>query len=103
MLIAGYHYRLCIQSSFIDRCDADMQFLTTFVSMCWGIGAFLAAGILRGTLNLPGDAAWKVPYALQWIWPIPLFIIAWMAPESKWCMSYVQSEADPARSILPCP
>jgi SP family general alpha glucoside:H+ symporter-like MFS transporter len=51
--------------------------------MCWGIGSFLAAGILRGTLNLPGDAAWKVPYALQWIWPIPLFIIAWMAPESK--------------------
>lgn len=51
--------------------------------MCWGIGSFLAAGILRGTLNLPGNAAWKVPYALQWIWPVPLFIIAWMAPESE--------------------
>jgi hypothetical protein len=55
--------------------------------MCWGIGAFLAAGILRGTLNLGGDAAWKVPYALQWLWPVPLFIIAWMAPESKFLVS----------------
>jgi hypothetical protein len=51
--------------------------------MCWGIGSFLAAGILRGTLSLPGDTAWKVPYALQWVWPVPLFIIAWMAPESE--------------------
>jgi len=33
-------------------------------------------------LNLSGDAAWKVPYALQWLWPVPLFIIAYMAPES---------------------
>lgn len=51
--------------------------------MCWGIGAFLAAGVLRGTLNAPGDAAWKIPYALQWIWPVPLFIVAYMAPESE--------------------
>lgn len=50
--------------------------------MCWGTGAFLAAGILRGTLDLPGDGPWKIPYGLQWIWPVPLFLIAWLAPES---------------------
>lgn len=60
-----------------------IQFLTTFVSMCWGIGAFLAAGTLRGTLGLSGDLPWKIPYALQWIWPVPLAIVAYMAPESE--------------------
>lgn len=66
--------------------------------MCWGIGSFLAAGILRGTLNVPGDGAWKLPYGLQWVWPLPLFFVAWLAPESK-------SWVDPAdiRSILPRP
>jgi MFS transporter, SP family, general alpha glucoside:H+ symporter len=68
-----------------EICPAAMRgYLTAWVSMCWGAGAFLAAGILRGSLNLPGDLAWKVPYALQWLWVIPLFSVAFFAPESPW-------------------
>lgn len=52
--------------------------------MCWGCGSFLAAGVLRGSLSLPGDAAWRVPYALQWVWVVPLFIVGFVAPESPW-------------------
>ncbi|CAH0042285.1 unnamed protein product [Clonostachys rhizophaga] len=59
-------------------------YLTAWVSMCWGCGSFLAAGVLRGSLNLKGDAGWKVPYALQWIWVVPLFTVAFFAPESPW-------------------
>ncbi|OLN83339.1 Maltose permease MAL31-like protein 4 [Colletotrichum chlorophyti] len=68
-----------------EICPAAMRgYLTAWVSMCWGCGSFLAAGVLRGSLNLKGDAAWKVPYALQWIWVIPLFLAAFFAPESPW-------------------
>lgn len=28
--------------------------------------------------------SYKVPFAIQWIWPVPLFIAAWFAPESPW-------------------
>jgi SP family general alpha glucoside:H+ symporter-like MFS transporter len=59
-------------------------FLTAWVSMCWGSGSFLAAGILRASLGLPGDWAWRVPYMLQWIWPVPLFLVAYFAPESPY-------------------
>ncbi|KAL1846253.1 hypothetical protein Daus18300_014308 [Diaporthe australafricana] len=59
-------------------------YLTSWVSMCWGCGSFLAAGVLRGSLGLPGDLAWRVPYALQWIWVVPLFIVGFVAPESPW-------------------
>jgi MFS transporter, SP family, general alpha glucoside:H+ symporter len=52
--------------------------------MCWGSGTFLATGILRGSLDLPGDAGWRVPYALQWIWIPPLLIVGYLAPESPW-------------------
>jgi len=42
-------------------------YLTSWVSMCWGTGSFLAAGTLRASLGLPGDWAWRVPYMLQWM------------------------------------
>lgn len=58
-------------------------YLTSWVSMCWGSGSFLAAGVLRGSLSLPGDWAWRVPYILQWLWPVPLFIVGYFAPESE--------------------
>ena len=35
--------------------------------MCWGTGSFLASGILRGSLNIDGNWAWRVPYTLQWV------------------------------------
>ena len=34
--------------------------------------------------NLEGDLGWRLPFALQWIWPIPLFIASYLAPESPW-------------------
>lgn len=68
-----------------EICPTAMRgYLTSWVSMCWGCGSFLAAGVLRGSLGLPGDAAWRVPYALQWVWVVPLFIVGFVAPESPW-------------------
>ncbi|KAI6784015.1 uncharacterized protein J7T54_004561 [Emericellopsis cladophorae] len=68
-----------------EICPAAMRgYLTAWVSMCWGAGSFLAAGTLRGSLDLSGDASWKVPYALQWIWVVPLFLVGYFAPESPW-------------------
>ncbi|KAH6867709.1 general substrate transporter [Thelonectria olida] len=68
-----------------EICPAALRgYLTAWVSMCWGAGSFLATGVLRGSLDLPGDTAWRVPYALQWIWVVPLFIVGFVAPESPW-------------------
>lgn len=69
--------------------------------MCWGIGQIICTGTMRGVLPLTGDIgtsltsvvlptvslqypAFKLPFALQWIWPVPLFVIAYFAPESPW-------------------
>lgn len=59
-------------------------YLTAWVSMCWGAGSFLAAGVLKGTINIQGNAGWQIPYGLQWMWIPPLFLVAWFAPESPW-------------------
>lgn len=68
-----------------EICPAAMRgYLTAWVSMCWGCGSFLAAGVLRGSMDLEGDLGWRVPYALQWIWVVPLFTVGYFAPESPW-------------------
>jgi hypothetical protein len=59
-------------------------YVTAYVCMCWGAGQLLASGVVRATVTLEGDIAWKLPFMLQWIWPVPLFIGAYMAPESPW-------------------
>ena len=68
-----------------EICPAAMRgYLTAWVSMCWGTGTFLSTGVLRGSLSLPGDAGWRVPYGVQWVWIPPLLIVGYLAPESPW-------------------
>lgn len=52
--------------------------------MCWGAGILFSSGVIRGMVDVSGDLAWKLPFALQWIWPVPLFFAAYFAPESPW-------------------
>jgi hypothetical protein len=63
-------------------------YLTTYVNLCWVIGQFIAAGVLLGVQDRTDQWAYKIPFAIQWIWPVPLFILATFAP-GKLHMSYM--------------
>ena len=52
--------------------------------MCWGAGILLSSGVVRAVAGLDGNLGWKLPFALQLVWPLPLFIGAYFAPESPW-------------------
>jgi SP family general alpha glucoside:H+ symporter-like MFS transporter len=52
--------------------------------MCWGAGILLSSGVVRAVASLEGDIGWRLPFAIQWVWPIPLLIGAYLAPESPW-------------------
>ncbi|KAK7935869.1 hypothetical protein PG985_001364 [Apiospora marii] len=83
-----------------EICPAAMRgYLTAWVSMCWGCGSFLAAGVLRASLDLEGDLGWKLPYALQWVWVVPLFFAALFAPESPWYLVRRGRVADAEKSL----
>ncbi|KAJ5620937.1 general substrate transporter [Penicillium lagena] len=58
--------------------------LTSFINICWVIGQLVAAGVLQGLINNPTEWAFRIPLALQWMWPVPLFVLAFMAPDSPW-------------------
>lgn len=56
--------------------------LTTFVNMCWVIGQLISTGVLRGLLHRADDWAWRIPYAIQWVFPPPIILGVLFAPES---------------------
>lgn len=54
------------------------------MNLCWVIGRLLATGILTATLEIPSQWSYRIPFGLQWAFPIPLLIVTWLAPESPW-------------------
>lgn len=74
-------------------------YLTTYVNLCWVIGRILATGVLRGFLPVQSQWSYRVPFALQWLWPPFLIVATWFAPESPWWLVR-KGRIDEARKTL---
>ncbi|KAJ5758216.1 uncharacterized protein N7511_006910 [Penicillium nucicola] len=59
-------------------------YLTVYVNLCWAIGQLISAGVQSGFSEHTSEWGYRIPFALQWVWPIPLFVILIFAPESPW-------------------
>ncbi|CAH6722835.1 maltose permease Mal31p [[Candida] jaroonii] len=59
-------------------------YLTTYVNACWVIGQLISSGILRAFVGDETALAYRVPFAIQWVWPIPIALGIFLAPESPW-------------------
>jgi SP family general alpha glucoside:H+ symporter-like MFS transporter len=59
-------------------------YLTTYVNPCWVFGQFPSSAVLKSVANETGPIDYKLPYGLQWIWPVPLIIGIALAPDSPW-------------------
>ncbi|RDW89778.1 putative alpha-glucoside transport protein-2 [Coleophoma cylindrospora] len=74
-------------------------YLTAYVNLCWVIGQLLSAAVLRGLVNNQTQWGYRIPFAIQWIWPIPLFIGAWFCPDSPWWLVRANRLEDAERSL----
>ncbi|KUL91971.1 hypothetical protein ZTR_01382 [Talaromyces verruculosus] len=59
-------------------------YLTTYINMCWVFGQFIAAGVNRGAVQRGDEWSYRIPFAVQWAWPLPILIGILFAPESPW-------------------
>lgn len=75
-------------------------YLTTYVNMCWVIGQFICGGVIRGFLSMKGDWAYRIPFAIQWLWPPFIIIGTLFAPESPWWLVRKNRLEDAKRAIL---
>ena len=69
-----------------DVCPIHLRaYLTGWVNCCNTLGGLLAQAVLVGTEGMGNkQIAYRLPWATPWIWPIPLFIAMYLAPESPW-------------------
>ncbi|WVW85889.1 hypothetical protein I302_107927 [Kwoniella bestiolae CBS 10118] len=58
--------------------------LTTYINLAFVIGQFIAAGVLLGVQGRTDTMGWKIPFIVQEAWPVPLFILICLTPESPW-------------------
>lgn len=59
-------------------------YLTTYVNLCWVFGQLISSGILKGLAENDTEDAFRIPWGIQWIWPVPIMIGIYLAPESPW-------------------
>lgn len=67
--------------------------------MCWGAGILLSSGVVRACVGIHGDLGWRLPFGIQWVWPLIMIPIAYFAPESPW-NSVRRNRLDEARKSL---
>ncbi|KAH7166550.1 general substrate transporter [Dactylonectria macrodidyma] len=74
-------------------------YLANYVCLCWALGQLLAAGVLFSFESNSTQWAYRIPFALQWMWPIPLMIVLWFTPESPYWLAR-KNRLDDAKNVL---
>ncbi|KAI0891617.1 sugar transporter [Annulohypoxylon nitens] len=75
-------------------------YLTTYINFCWGVGQMIGIGVIMGNLWRTDEWAYRIPYALQWMWPLPLIVGIFFAPESPWWLVRRGQLDDAKRALL---
>ncbi len=83
-----------------DVCPVSLRaYLTTYVNLCWVIGQMMASGVLRAVVDRNDEWAYKIPFALLWVWPVPLIVGVAFIPESPWWLVR-KDRIDEAKKML---
>ncbi|KAL6922707.1 hypothetical protein ACHAPO_008519 [Fusarium lateritium] len=75
-------------------------YLTTFINMCWVIGQFFAAAVNKGSVGREDEWAYRIPFGVQWVWPVPILAGVIFAPESPWWHVRKGNRAAAKKSLL---
>ena len=68
-----------------DICPTAIRgYVTAWTNVCWIIGQLGASIVLQVLVNNSTELSYKLPLGLQWAFPLPLFVFAFIAEESPW-------------------
>ncbi len=74
-------------------------FLTGYINLCYVIGQFISSGVSKGFDMSTTQWGYRIPFAIQWVWPVILLAGLPFAPESPWWLIRQHRMADAERSL----
>ncbi|THX03620.1 putative maltose permease MAL31, partial [Aureobasidium pullulans] len=72
---------------------------TQMLQMFWAIGSIIVGAVTYRYNKQDGAEAYRIPIALQWLFPTPLAILIFFAPESPWWLVRKGRHEEAARSV----
>lgn len=54
------------------------------LTCCIFSGQLISAGVLRGLVHRQDQWGYRIPFALQWVWPVFLIPLLYFVPESPY-------------------
>ncbi|KAA8641955.1 hypothetical protein EYZ11_010223 [Aspergillus tanneri] len=93
-------YQTLVVTYASEVCPVALRaYLTTYVNLCWVLGQLTASGVLKGLADRTDQWAYRVPFAIQWAWPVPIFIGVFLAPESPWWLIRKDRREDAVKAL----
>ncbi|KAG5957145.1 hypothetical protein E4U57_001967 [Claviceps arundinis] len=75
-------------------------FLTTSVNLAFVIGQFVAQGCAAGVEKRLDEWAYRIPFAIQWVWPVVLLAGLPFAPESPYWLVRCGRTGEARKALL---
>ncbi|KAF5661200.1 mfs sp general alpha glucoside:h+ symporter [Fusarium heterosporum] len=72
---------------------------TQMLQMFWAVGAIIVGGVAYHFNDLDTQQAYRIPIALQWMFPTPLAILIYFSPESPWWLVRKGRLEDAAKAV----
>lgn len=75
-------------------------YMTSYTNMCFILGQLVSAGVLKGLSTRTDQWGYRIPFAIQWVWPAFLIPLIYLAPESPWYLVRMGRLEDAKASLL---
>ncbi|KAH8827480.1 maltose porter [Flagelloscypha sp. PMI_526] len=72
---------------------------TQMLQMFWAIGSIIVGAVTYVYNDRPDKEAYRIPLALQWMFPTPLAILIFLAPESPWWLVRMGRQEEAAHAV----
>lgn len=86
-----------------ELCPLTLRpYLTAYTNLCFAAGQLIGAGVLQSFLSRQDQWAWRIPFAIQWLWPPFLIVAAIFMPESPWYLVRKGKFAQAEKNVKRC-